>query len=97
MNRTDVIARLEAERPILAERFGVSSLRLFGSFARDTGALASDVDLVVRFTGPATFRNYMDLLLHLEHVLGRTVDLVTEDAMRPELKPVVDKEAVHVA
>ena len=97
MNRHFIISRLERERNVLSERFGVASLRLFGSFARDDARDSSDIDLVVRFREPATFRGYMDLLFHLEDVLGRPVDLVTEEAMRPELRPVIEREAVHVS
>jgi uncharacterized protein len=96
MDRETIIERLERERNVLSERFDVSSLRLFGSFARNDASAASDIDLVVRFRHVATFRGYMDLLLHLENLLGRNVDLVTEDALRPELRPDIDREAIHV-
>jgi uncharacterized protein len=96
MDRETIIERLERERNVLSERFDVSSLRLFGSFARNDASAASDIDLVVRFRQVATFRGYMDLLLHLENLLGRSVDLVTEDALRPELRPDIDREAIHV-
>ncbi len=76
---------------------GVASLRLFGSHGRDSPGPGSDVDLLVAFEGLPTFDRYMGLKLFLEDLLGRRVDLVTEDALRPELRPAIEREAIRVA
>ena len=76
---------------------GVESLALFGSVARREASATSDVDLLVRFTGPATFDRYMDVKLLLEDVLGRRVDLVTEDGLRSEVRPHVARDLLRVA
>jgi predicted nucleotidyltransferase len=55
------------------------------------------VDVVVEFEGPATFAAYMDLKFYLEDLLGRPVDLVTDKALRKELRPYVEKEMIRVA
>lgn len=47
MDRDRLLALLAEHKPVLAERFGVRSLRLFGSFARGTAGLDSDVDVLV--------------------------------------------------
>ena len=78
-------------------RLGVATLRLFGSYARGEARPDSDIDLLVAFEGPASFDAYMDLKFLLEEVLGRPVDLVTESALRPHLKPCVERESVRVA
>ena len=49
MNRDEVLALLRTHKPILMERFGVTALALFGSFARDQASDGSDVDILVRF------------------------------------------------
>lgn len=95
MTRDELLALLAQHKPVLAERFGVSSLRLFGSFARDTARMDSDVDVLVTFDGPATAKRYFGAQFYLEDVLGRAVDLVTDDALRPRLRPYVEREA-HV-
>ena len=46
---------------------------------------------------PATFGGYMDLKFYLEDLLGRPVDLVTDKALRNELRPYVEKEMIRVA
>ena len=45
-------------------------LALFGSFARDEATDASDVDILVRFDGPATSRSYFGVQFYLEDLLG---------------------------
>ena len=72
------------------------SLTLFGSFARDQATDTSDIDILVRFDGPATSKTYFGVQFYLEDLLGRPVDLVTERALRPELRPYVEREAVNV-
>jgi uncharacterized protein len=64
--------------------------------ARDRAGEASDVDLLVRFEGPATSARYFGLQFYLEDLLGRPVDLVTDKALRPELRPYIERETVHV-
>ena len=51
---------------------------------------------MVGFDGPATSERYFGVQCYLEDMLGRPVDLVTEKAMRPELRPYIEQEAVNV-
>jgi predicted nucleotidyltransferase len=96
MNRQQVIETLRAAKPVLAERFGVTRLALFGSIVRGDARPDSDVDIVVGFDGPATSARYFGVQFYLEDELGCTVDLVTEKALRAELKPYIEREAVNV-
>lgn len=79
------------------EQLGVAGLYVFGSTARGEPSPASEVDMLVDFSGPACFNSYMDLLELLERALGCRVDLVTRKALRPELKDRINQEAVRVA
>ena len=96
LNREAVLDALRDHRGVLAEQFGVASLALFGSFARDQATDTSDIDILVRFDGPATSKAYFGVQFYLEDLLGRPVDLVTEKAVRPELRPYVEREAMNV-
>lgn len=96
MNRQRVLELLTEHKAFLAERYGVSRLAVFGSMARDAAGADSDVDVLVAFGGPATSERYFGVLFYLEDLLGRPVDLVTEKALRAELRPHIDREAVHV-
>jgi hypothetical protein len=77
--------------------FGVLELSVFGSVIRGEATPLSDVDILVSFDGPATFDRFMGLKLFLEDQLGARVDLVTSKALRPELRCIVEREAVRVA
>lgn len=96
MRRSEAIDLLARSKPILADRYGVTHLALFGSTARDSATRGSDVDVLVAFDGPATSARYFGVQFYLEDLLGCTVDLVTENALRPELRPFIEKEAIHV-
>lgn len=75
----------------------VESLALFGSAARNEAGPSSDLDFVVEFQGRATFDRYMGLKIFLEDLFHRRVDLVTRQGIRPQLRPLIEKEAIHVA
>ncbi len=96
MNRAEVLALLAEHKPELAARFGVKRLALFGSVARDAARADSDVDVLVDFDGPATSKRYFGVQFYLEDLLGHPVDLVTESALRPRLRPYVERDAIPV-
>jgi hypothetical protein len=96
MKRSKVLEVLTRVKPDLASRFGVVRLSLFGSISRDEAQPDSDVDILVSFDGPATSQRYFGVQFHLEDALGCSVDLVTEKALRPELRPFIEQEAVSV-
>jgi predicted nucleotidyltransferase len=77
--------------------FGVKSLELFGSVARNEATASSDLDFLVEFNGPATFDRYMDLKFFLEDLFKRPIDLVTSRSLKPQLKATVLEEAIRVA
>jgi uncharacterized protein len=96
MKRDEVIAILrQHEQPL--NRFGVISLAIFGSVARDEAQPESDIDILVEFVEPPTFDRYMDLKFYLEDCLGQTVDLVSYKMLKPQIRDIIEKEAVHVA
>ena len=96
MNRAEVLDQLARNKPTLVARYGVDRLALFGSTARDAARADSDIDILVSFDGPATSERYFGVQFFLEDLLGRPVDLVTDKALRPELRPFIEREAVHV-
>jgi uncharacterized protein len=96
MNRSQILEQLVRSKPTLVARYAVKALALFGSTARDTARPDSDIDILVSFDGPATSERYFGVQFFLEDLLGRPVDLVTDKALRPELRPFIEKEAVRV-
>lgn len=96
-DRKQVLATLAARREELAARFGVRTLSLFGSAARDELQPGSDVDVLVEFAGPASYEGYFSLKDFLESLLGRRVDLVTEGGLKPRVRRHVERDLVRVA
>ena len=96
MSRDEVLQQLRAHKNVLVEQFGITALALFGSTARDEAQDNSDIDLLVRFDGPATSRRYFGVQFYIEDLLGQSIDLVTDKALRTELRRYVEAEAVDV-
>ncbi|MBL0225431.1 MAG: nucleotidyltransferase family protein [Geobacteraceae bacterium] len=96
MNRADAISTLVKVKPELVGRFGVTRLALFGSTARDVAVSESDIDILVAFDGPATSAKYFGVQFLLEDLFGCSVDLVTEKALRSELRTYIEQEAINV-
>ncbi|MCP5418750.1 MAG: nucleotidyltransferase family protein [Chromatiaceae bacterium] len=96
MNRERALECLSQSKAELQSRFGVTRLALFGSTVRDEARADSDIDVLVAFDGPATSQRYFGVQFYLEDLLGCPVDLVTEKALRPELRPYIEQEKVDV-
>ncbi len=96
MNKQQAIQSLKNTKSLLNQRFGVTRLALFGSTARDSATDKSDIDILVDFDGVATSQRYFGVQFYLEDLLGCSVDLVTEKALRKELRPHIEREAIDV-
>ena len=75
----------------------VKSLSIFGSLARGEFGPGSDIDLLVEFSEPVGFFRLIELKQYLERLFERDVDLATPDALRPEIKDQILKEAIRAA
>jgi predicted nucleotidyltransferase len=97
MKRDDVLKILAGQRDTLRQQFGVKSLALFGSVARDEATETSDVDLLVEFARPVGLFGLFALQDHLAQLLGCAVDLGTPDSLKPRIRSHVLAESIHVA
>ena len=95
MNKEDLIKFLKQNLTVI-KSYGVTSLALFGSFARDEAKSSSDVDLLVEFEVVVTFDKYMDLKFFLEDSLGLSADLVNLKMLKPQLFKSVEDESIYV-
>lgn len=96
MQRDEVLAILTKHQATI-KNYGVKSLAIFGSVARDQAKPESDVDILVEFEGTVTFDRYMDLKFYLEDQLGTRVDLVSHKMLKPQIRQNVEQEAILVA
>ena len=96
MTHTEANALLLAHEQELRE-LGIASLALFGSLVRGEVGAESDVDVLVRFSKPVGLFEFLDTKAFLENLFGVPVDLVTQDALKPQLRERILAEAVPVA
>ncbi|GIO41586.1 nucleotidyltransferase family protein [Paenibacillus apis] len=94
MRREDIENKLKIEKRFLMDRFYVSKIGLFGSFARDEQTETSDIDLLVEFSRPVGFE-FLDLKDYLESVFDREVDLVTPNAIKPYMRDEILSEVQY--
>lgn len=88
-----LIESRRAEIRALAERHGFRQVRVFGSMVRDDANELSDVDLLVTLPAGRTGLALGALLMDVQDLLGRRVDVVTEAALHPAFREHVLKEA----
>lgn len=89
----ELLQTRRAEILEIAARHGASNVRVFGSMARDEAAPDSDVDLLVEFEADRSLFDHVALIHDLEDLLGRKVDVVTEDSLHWYIRDRVLKEA----
>jgi predicted nucleotidyltransferase len=82
-----------AEIRALAAKRGVTDVRVFGSMARADVTAASDVDLLVRPLPGTSLLDLGGLLMDVEQLLGRRVEVVSERALHPAIRDRVLREA----
>ena len=66
----------------LKKRYPIDEMALFGSQAAGTATKSSDVDILVSFSGSIGIQ-FIDLADELEVILGRKVDLITRESLKP--------------
>jgi predicted nucleotidyltransferase len=94
MRRENALSKIQSHQAELLD-FGVSSLALFGSVARDTAGPTSDVDVLVEFKSPVGLFTFVRLQQRLESLLECRVDLVTPEAIRPMMREQILAEATR--
>ena len=97
MDKEIVLRRLKANAEEIRQRFSVKAISIFGSIARDEAGDDSDVDVLVVFDQKANFDGFMELKFYLEDLLGAGVDLVTDKALRPQVRRAIEGEIIDVA
>jgi len=78
----------------VAARYGARNVRVFGSVARGEAGPESDLDLLVDLQPGRSLLDHAGLVLELERVFGRKVDVATEGGLRPRIRDRVLREAL---
>lgn len=96
MNIKDIKIALKLNKKEIT-KYGISQLKIFGSYVKNKQNDQSDVDFLVKFKkNQKTYKNFINLNYFLEDILGKKVELVTEESLSPYIGPYIVKEAENV-
>lgn len=95
MNRDEAIKILKEHKSQLQQKFPLKTIALFGSYARNEQTSNSDVDVLVEFSEPVGIE-FVDLVIELENILQKPVDLVTRNGLKSKLKSFVEGDLIYV-
>jgi uncharacterized protein len=93
---TTILSTLREQLPLLADRYAVQSLGVFGSNIRNEQRPDSDLDLLVTFYKPPSLIKYIELEQYLSDLLGVSVDLVMQEALKPNIGRRIQSEVVSL-
>jgi len=97
MNIVEIRKMLERNNTYIKETFHVREIGIFGSFIKGKQKAKSDIDILVAFEkGHKDFFNYMRLKYCMEELLGRKVDLVIKEALKPRIRQRILNEVEYV-
>ncbi len=80
----------------IAEKYGVSNIRVFGSVARGEDKKGSDVDLLISKNDNISFFEILDFKYGAEKLLKRKIDLVLEDGINKYLKKMIISSSIKI-
>lgn len=92
----EIISKLKQEKKNLHDKYKVTRLGVFGSFARGEETPDSDIDILVEYSDVPGMIEFLSTEEYLETILNRKIDLVRETAIRPELKDVIMSEVIMI-
>lgn len=97
MNANHIIALLRDRRQEFRERYGVTSMALFGSWVHGQQHATSDIDLAIEMdTDKKDLHNFLAFKRDLEQMFGRPVDLGIQSALKPAVRQQIVREMIHV-
>lgn len=95
-SRDQILQFLREHKAELQKLYGVTSLGLVGSCARNEAGPQSDIDLIVNLQSDNTFRSFFGLLHYLQDNLDERIDLATEDSLKPLVKEAIMQDVHYV-
>ena len=95
LNKEIILQKLRVIKPTLQQKYNLTELALFGSYASDEQAALSDIDIMVKISTP-NFKNYSNIYHSLEEVFpGIAVQVVSRGAIRPQYFEYVEPDLLY--
>ena len=95
LTKQELENKLQAIKPVLTDKFHVSSIGYFGSYSAGEQNEQSDIDLLVEFSAPVGWE-FFTLERFLEQTLGLQVDLVTRNALKEQIKESILQQVRYI-
>ncbi|MHB1252780.1 MAG: nucleotidyltransferase family protein [Candidatus Humimicrobiaceae bacterium] len=87
---------INSSRYDLVNKYKVKEIGIFGSFVRGQQSKKSDIDILVEFSEPIGFFEFLDLEEYLEKILKNKVDLVSKKALKPNIGKHIIEEVILI-
>ncbi len=95
MTKRFILNFLSSHKAELAQKYGVTKIGLFGSYARGEEREDSDIDIAVEIESSNKFRSFFNLKYFLEEHSNKTIDLGIESTLKPIAKKYIEKEIIY--
>lgn len=90
------IDKIKTKAVPLLKKHGVSKAGIFGSYARGEQKNGSDVDFLIKIKDDASLTDIIALQLALKKIIGKNIDIVEYQSIRPELKDRILNEEIAI-
>ena len=91
-----IYLKLKEQKKYLKEKYQITNIGIFGSYARGEETDSSDIDILVEFNKVPDLFKYIDAEIYLEKILQKKVDLVEKKSIRKELKERILQEVQYI-
>jgi hypothetical protein len=95
LSKKEILLKLSDIKPYLQKEYAVKSIGLFGSYALMLNSHDSDIDILVEFERPVGWK-MLTLEIYLESIFKRKIDLVTQNALKSQIKEHILKQVQYV-
>lgn len=93
--KEDLLSKLRNLKSQLAKKYPITAMALFGSFSRGDQLENSDIDILVELDGKIGSK-FIDLAEELESALGRKVDLISKNGIKPRYFNSIEQDLIYV-
>jgi len=91
-----IIDKIEKVKPEMVDRFHLSHISIFGSYVRGEEKPESDIDILVSFSTLPSLFEFINLQLYLSDLLGKKVDLVILEDLKPRISQNILREKINI-
>jgi len=95
MTKKEILTFLRDKKEFLGQNYGVTSIGLFGSYARDEARKDSDINIAVELKSENKFMNFFNLKYYLENNLHKHIDMGIEGTLKPVVKEYIAKDIIY--